>query len=611
MRILYHYITNTHSKQEFLFMLHLSNFILKNITTITLNFTLLLLLLSSNSFSQTAITPTSGDGSEGNPYQIATIENLYWMSQDSTVWDKHFIQVNDINVRDTREWDNGKGWKPIHFSGSYNGNDFNIDSLYINRPDTFDIGFIGHGSSAKVSNLSLVNVNITGGENTGGVIGIGLQSTVKNCFVRGFVKGYRNVGAVAGKLRYDCIIDSSNSEGDISGTWIIGGFAGYLDSAAIIKNSYSEGVASCDSGEAGGFVGFSNDTISNCYSNVGVKGGEIIGGFAASIAERGVVTNCYSVGPVLTGFNDAESIGGFAGRNEGLITRCYSKSNVKSVYLSQFIGGFVGITYGDIFLSYTEGSVYADSGYKVGGFVGDCNKSNIKNCYSRGEVKGFLYSGGFIGSSNNVNSNGKISFCYSTGLVEGENDSGGFSNSSCSHEVIRCFWDKDNSGIDSSADAIGLSTEEMKIDTTYINNYWDFTNIWKIDPDKNDGYPIFRDASVVAITDKGDSKLKKEIPYGIKILNNPIYLNDEFVDFIISTNSPSDVKIVICDNQGEVLDKQKGISHIGDKPRLFSWDLKNLSGEKVTSGTYLVYALIKDRKTGELSKYKSLLGIKR
>jgi hypothetical protein len=44
---------------------------------------LMLLLVSWSINAQTAILP-SGDGSESNPYQIASLENLYWITANPT-----------------------------------------------------------------------------------------------------------------------------------------------------------------------------------------------------------------------------------------------------------------------------------------------------------------------------------------------------------------------------------------------------------------------------------------------------------------------------------------------------------------------------------------------
>ncbi|NCU31378.1 MAG: hypothetical protein EOM23_00245 [Candidatus Moranbacteria bacterium] len=45
-----------------------------------------------------------GDGSEGNPYQIATLGQLRRLSETPDDWNKHFIQIADIDASDTATW---------------------------------------------------------------------------------------------------------------------------------------------------------------------------------------------------------------------------------------------------------------------------------------------------------------------------------------------------------------------------------------------------------------------------------------------------------------------------------------------------------------------------
>jgi len=46
--------------------------------------------------SQIAIPPSLGTGTESDPYQIATLENLYWIAVDSLNWDKQFMEENHV-----------------------------------------------------------------------------------------------------------------------------------------------------------------------------------------------------------------------------------------------------------------------------------------------------------------------------------------------------------------------------------------------------------------------------------------------------------------------------------------------------------------------------------
>lgn len=105
-------------------------------------------LFCGNLFAQPAPVTPSGDGSSGNPYQIATLENLYWVTQDSSSWGGYFVQTADIDASGSPSWDGGAGFNPIgrvswHFSGSYDGQGYKITGLFVNRSTTDEIGFFG------------------------------------------------------------------------------------------------------------------------------------------------------------------------------------------------------------------------------------------------------------------------------------------------------------------------------------------------------------------------------------------------------------------------------------------------------------------------------------
>ena len=75
---------------------------------------IVIFLLVSEIKAQTA-TPPAGSGTSGDPYRIATLNNLYWLSQTTSAWvaGKYFIQTADINASSTSGWDGGAGFSPI------------------------------------------------------------------------------------------------------------------------------------------------------------------------------------------------------------------------------------------------------------------------------------------------------------------------------------------------------------------------------------------------------------------------------------------------------------------------------------------------------------------
>ena len=156
--------------------------------------------------AQTATTP-SGSGTSIAPYRIATINNLYWLSQNSGSWGSYYIQTANIDASGTSGWDGGNGFSPIgngmtKFTGHYNGRGHTINNLFINRPSTDYIGLFGYTSGALIDSLGIANCNVAGNEYVGGLAGYNYNaSTVSNCYVTGSVTGNnKNVGGLVEAL---------------------------------------------------------------------------------------------------------------------------------------------------------------------------------------------------------------------------------------------------------------------------------------------------------------------------------------------------------------------------------------------------------------------------
>ena len=91
-----------------------------------------------------------------------------------------------------------------------------------------------------------------------------------------------------------------------------------------IKNCFSIGIINSSDNRVGGFVGSISInegwdeylTISNCFTTVDVSGSDIVGGFAGRALEITNITNCYSSGNVTGNTN----VGGFIGLIDSLNT---------------------------------------------------------------------------------------------------------------------------------------------------------------------------------------------------------------------------------------------------------------------------------------------------
>lgn len=301
-----------------------------------------LLFIFIELFAHTAIMPSVGDGTENNPYQIATWQNLYWLSQNPAHWDKYYKQVENIDFADAspaiNTWDNNAGWTPIgnqelNFTGYYNGNYKSISNLYINRPENDFIGFFGF-SHGILETINLINVNIIGYNWTGGLVGCNSRF-INYCSTSGFIQG---------------VVDT------------------------------------------GGLIGANTEDIFESFSTASVNGSYCTGGLIGSNYGDNTITKCYSTGNI----NGSVKAGGLIGEHLGfMIKDCYSTSNVSG---QSYIGGFSGFNISHIANCYSIGNVVGNQ--NTGGFIGESNEfATVINCYWNTETSGQTISDGGIGKT--------------------------------------------------------------------------------------------------------------------------------------------------------------------------------------------------------------------
>lgn len=99
-------------------------------------------------WAQTTTTPLVS-GTESDPYLIANIDNLYWLSKSDTAWFAYYEQTADIDASESSTWADSSGFSPIannttKFTGIYHGQGYVVDSLTINRSSMdFVRGLVG------------------------------------------------------------------------------------------------------------------------------------------------------------------------------------------------------------------------------------------------------------------------------------------------------------------------------------------------------------------------------------------------------------------------------------------------------------------------------------
>jgi LPXTG-motif cell wall-anchored protein len=421
-----------------------------------------------------------GSGTKEDPYLVATAEQL---NNVRYRLNKHFKQTANIDLN-VAPYNTGAGWEPIGiygspFSGTFDGNGKTISNLTINRSANYSVGLFGYSSNtAEMQNVKMENTNVTGGNNTGALVGDN-RATITNSYAKGAVTG---TGFCAGGLvgyNYKASISDSYATGTVAGSKRVGGLVG--ENWGTITNSYATGTVT-GSAYVGGLVGYNAlATISGSYTTGTVNGQQFTGGLVGD--NCGTITKSSATGDV-TGTGNY--VGGLVGYNQQnySIADSYATGTVVG---KQSTGGLVGENWGTITKSYATGDVTGSGG--VAGLAGS-NSGTITNSYARGAATGTQdHIGGLVG----YNHGGTISYAYATGAVAGPGiHIGGLVGEKGT--VTKSYWDTTTSGTKSSAGGEGVAgktTAEMKQQVTFAD--WDFTSIWKIESSKNDGYPFLKD----------------------------------------------------------------------------------------------------------------------
>ena len=242
----------------------------------------------------------------GGSYSVSSVEEIekaFSMIKNGTLKSAELVLANDIDYSGFTGTHVGAAW--VNFDGNgYVISNFSAESSF------FD-------GTAKVKNLGLENVNISGNNDRASAFG---ANTLNNCYASGFVKGKNQVGGLVGVAK-GCVIKDCYADVEVNGGHSVGGLIGSLDGneSFSIENCYTVGSILANGG--GGLIGSAwlrgdrNGVINNCVSTCSVtsSGNDTMGGLIGRFSVSGTLnmTNCYAVGEVSSGTNSGGLIGQF------------------------------------------------------------------------------------------------------------------------------------------------------------------------------------------------------------------------------------------------------------------------------------------------------------
>lgn len=226
--------------------------------------------LASESINQFA----GGDGTRNNPYQIGTMAQLAYLSEQvsngKTFAGQYFKQIANIDLSQSPSW-TPIGSNGSRFQGNFDGANHKISNLTISETSGMCFGLFGYIHNATIENVVLesVNISINGGAQViGGIAGGAYASNISNCSVSGTISVVSNF-PITGLL--------------------CGGIVGILNGTSNVIDCKNRSNIDCgESTQVGGIVGNAwatqNSTIQiiNCVNSGTVVGGDETGGIAGS-----------------------------------------------------------------------------------------------------------------------------------------------------------------------------------------------------------------------------------------------------------------------------------------------------------------------------------------
>ncbi|TVQ05023.1 MAG: hypothetical protein EA359_04335 [Balneolaceae bacterium] len=406
----------------------------------------------------------SGDGSLGNPYTVATFDDLMAM-RDENYFDKHFIQISDIDASLSKDIGDFGGFIPIGtleapFTGSYNGNGYQITDLAYYEFGRF-MGLFGYIREAEIRNVTFTS---TQQEQSAGI-------DMK----------FSNIDHQPPLDPFHLEVDSEDFR--------TGGTLVAFNDGGVIHNCRSYTHIGSRRHYLGGLVGYNGGEVSHSYAAGIVTGLSYTGGLAA--VNSGLIQNSHA-----TGFSSSLGVsGGLVGTNlGGQIIKSYAAGNVDSNFSN---GGLAAINTGLIRASYATGNTHVGIG-PTGGLVGR-NEGEIRDSYSLVAVTRYEQSntaGGLVGINQE---NGVIINSFTAGRVssyeEDENaEMGGISGKN-EGTITASYWDTEATGQatgvgEGSPDgATGLTTHQMSgpAAEAYMPEF-DWNTVWRT----TNGYPVLR-----------------------------------------------------------------------------------------------------------------------
>lgn len=387
---------------------------------------------SSNTYGETTEASALASVTDKNGKEITDLKGYMWVEDIeqlqavNTNLSGQYALRNSIDATATKGWADG-GFKPIigkddgndiAFTGKFDGLDYNIFNLNINRNTEGNVGLFSMvGNGAVIRNVTLVGGSIKGQNNVGALAGqVSGGAQISNIMNSASVTGSSNVGGIIGSADHGTtdqemlVFENLVNTGTVQGASSVGGLIGSLKNGKLSGTSYNLGGVTGKGFNVGGLVGTASnaalgDGTNLIYNRLNVSGKYNVGGIVGSmsgttvqkaensgnVTAKGYTTGEYTYHTAhYAGGTKQEDVyianaGGIAGKSDSTEGQ---NSEIKNVQNSGDVSS--GISEENGYTYYTAGN--------VGGIVGSAVDTNITNATNEeNDIRGAHNVGGIAG----------------------------------------------------------------------------------------------------------------------------------------------------------------------------------------------------------------------
>lgn len=446
--------------------------------------------------------PFAGNGTEADPYQIATTSDWNalsdYISICSNSFEGKFLKVmNDIDFTD-------KGFSPIanngvtYFEATLLGNNKTVKGIKYTTANTYVGAFGVIGAGATINDLTLEGQISSTNQYLGGFAGI-LNGKLVNCVNNINVTSTKaNVGGFAATINSGAALTNCVNKGTISSaggsvagftpisqmdvSYVKCGNEGTIENtsssssyaAGLIATSYPATFTKCYNTGAisitnptavqnvAGLIAYANAVkdsrpyiLDDCYNTASISGKAIVAGLVAASNSSSYnvmqMTDCYNTGDIAALATSAVSGSPTAGISAfytpgSTFTRCYNTGSLisdKNVYIGGISGYYKSAPTESTPVKFIDCSNSGDiiaSGNQGAGIVGFVNNYiTISGCVNTGNIEGGFGLGGIVAALSGNNS--VVENCWNSGnITTSTNRAGGIIGyNSYAATVSNCF----------------------------------------------------------------------------------------------------------------------------------------------------------------------------